>query len=91
MRTCCTCPDEAGLHTPGPRHPLGQPDRLGPDLLSVARLWDLCPGQQHSCLPASEVPRRILFQLRLNSQQGEIQSRCGLAQNSPFILIGVLQ
>ena len=40
MRTCCTCPDEAGLHTPGPRHPLGQPDRLG----------------QGSCPPASEVP-----------------------------------
>src|SRR5580693_1670097 len=40
MRTYCTCPDEAGLHTPGPRHPLGQPDRLGPGLLPAARPWD---------------------------------------------------
>jgi len=67
MRTCCTCPDETGLHTPGPRHPLGQPDRLGPGLLSAARLRDPWSGQQHSCLPASEVPSGLTWLTPLSS------------------------
>src|SRR5437762_12842399 len=55
MRTSCTCPDEAGLHTPGPRHPLGQPDRLGQGLLPAARLWAYDPAAACDRLGARRV------------------------------------
>src|SRR5690348_5157912 len=75
MRTCCSCPDEAGLHTPGPRRPLGQPDRLGPGLLSAARL------RGPMIRPAAQLPASMRDAERLNLAYSVIERGGCAARN----------